>query len=77
MYNVCPLSCISCMLKFVYVLMGHMAYCMNKLLTIYMKCVKAFFLDKKRKKKEKKRKKKEQQAKIFYRLYSPTQMPKH
>ena len=32
MYNVCALSCISCMLKFVYVLMGHMAYCMNKLL---------------------------------------------
>ena len=33
MYNVRPLSCISYMLKFVYVLMGHMAYCMNKLLT--------------------------------------------
>ena len=34
-YNLCSLSCISCMLKFVYmyVLMGHMAYCMNKLLT--------------------------------------------
>ena len=33
-YNLCSLSCISCMLKFVYVLMGHMAYCMNKLLTL-------------------------------------------
>ena len=32
-YNLCSLSCISCMLKFVYVLMGHMAYCMNMLLT--------------------------------------------
>ena len=30
-YNLCSLSCISCMLKFVYVPMGHMAYCMNKL----------------------------------------------
>ena len=33
-YNLCSLSCISCMLKFVYVLMGLMAYCMNKLLTL-------------------------------------------
>ena len=45
-YNVCPLSCISCMLKFVYVLMGHMAYCMNKLLTYlysYVVCESALF----------------------------------
>ena len=39
-YNLCSLSCISCMLKFVYVLMGHMAYCMNKLLTY---CIKVSF----------------------------------
>ena len=32
-YNLCSLSYILCMLKFVYVLMGHTAYCMNKLLT--------------------------------------------
>ena len=37
MYNVCPLSCISCMLKYVYVLMGHLAYCMNNLLTYLLK----------------------------------------
>ena len=39
-YNLCSLSCISCMLKFVYVLMGDMAYCMNKILIIILKCLR-------------------------------------
>ena len=43
-YNLCSLSCISCMLKFVYVLMGHMAYCMNKLLTYLLLHVFRTFL---------------------------------
>ena len=38
-YNLCSLSRMSSMLKFLYVLMRHMAYCMNKLLTYFISWV--------------------------------------